>query len=181
MQREKIICIYRNLLWDEEDDCEYYGKAKVYISASANYTYDSEAGSFKVNKKTFGVGEIFYLQIGEQIIEDCLPVHIGDKVWLLMVEHEFETNYIKSPHIDTRMITTWQQIADYFNERGVFRLQIFDYTKKCPQIILDELKLEQVYKNRSDAKEALEEINRFSDSAKNHKLSYIHTSQGIFY
>lgn len=196
MQREKIICIYQSLLWDEIDDCEYYDKANIYISTSINYLYDSEEEKFKVNKKEFYFDEIIYLQIGEQIVVDDLSVHIGDKLWMLLVKRDDSDRYPVITGVVEKTVTSWQQVVEWFNDNcGRFTI----YTYKCIEIfkrglrggenkIIDEFKLKNtIFESKSEAEEAINKFRQFTKKleaknleAEGERLSYAYISPKVF-
>jgi len=197
MQREKIICIYQNLLWDEIDDCEYYDKANICISTSINYLYDSEEGKFKVNKKEFYFDEIIYLQIGEQIVVDDLFVHIGDKFWVLLAKMDDSDRYPIITGVAEKTVTSWQQVTDWLsdNNHGRFTIYTYKYIEfhKCgfsggKNKIIDEFKLKNtIFESKSEAEEVINEFQQFTKKleaknleAEGERLSYIYESQKIF-
>lgn len=197
MQREKIICIYQNLLWDEIDDCEYYDKANIYISTSINYLYDSEEGKFKVNKKELYFDEIMYLQIGQQIVVDDLFVHIGDKLWILLAKMDDSDRYPIITGVAEKTVTSWQQVTNLLDDNNHGRFTI--YTYKCIEFhkrgfsggenkIIDEFKLKNtIFESKVEAEEVINEFQCFTKKleaknfeAEGERLSYIYESQKIF-
>lgn len=117
----RIICIYQERQEYYGGDDEWYERwddAILYISSSKQFTYND--GVLKIGKKIIGDNGdyINFLQIEGEIIFDRLPVHIGDKYWLIDFKSPDHIGGYPDLSIVEKPIESWDKLATLITKRG---------------------------------------------------------------
>lgn len=129
----RIICIYqeRQVYYDEYDEWhERWDDAILYISSSKQFTYND--GVLKIGKKIIGDNGdyINFLQIDGEIIFDRLPVHIGDKYWLIDSKSPDYIGGYPDLLIVEKPIESWDKLATLITKRGNLHVRCRGEIKK---------------------------------------------------
>lgn len=176
----RIICIYqeRQVYYDEYDEwCERWDDAILYISSSKQFTYND--GVLKIGKKIIGDNGdyINFLQIDGEIIFDRLPVHIGDKYWL--IDFKCPDHIYPDLTVVEKPIKSWDKLATLITERGNFHVYCRGESKKvrggCEEgELIAEYEAQVAYLSQWGAETNLQKFNEAIQKAKDagKSLSY---------